>query len=149
MENTQETQQQPPELAAVPLVGSVEMTKEEQLAAFRASNPTGGLIAVDGVQPLDLYVKQWSSKEFQRLGKRIQAYRDKYDDGLNEERELACQLFDANGNLYFDPNHLPDLQFLADLPAAVRHLLDEATRNAVWGDVLQKKILKNLAGMTS
>ena len=126
-----------------------KLSKQEQMAAAKAAFVVGGLVKIEGIAPLDVYVKQHTSFEFRRMKKQADEFKDKYDDGLNDDRELALELFDADGQLYFDHTDFTDMQFLANLPVSIKRLLSDAAQEVVWGEYLQKKALKPKPEKTS
>ena len=119
-----------------------KLSKQEQMAAAKAAFVTGGLIKIEHIEPLELYVKQLTSLEFRQIKSTAESFKEKYDDGYNEDRELSLELFDADGQLYFNHADVADMQFLAGLPVGIKRLLADAAQTVVWGDYLQKKALK-------
>ena len=128
---------------------TVTLSKKEQIAAAKQAFVTGGLVQVQGVAPLEVFVKQLNSAEFRSIKATAESFKGKYDDGLNDERELSLELFDADGKPYFDYQNLEDLQFLAGLSQSDRHLLDDAAKDVVYGDYFAKKALQSAAAKTS
>ena len=122
---------------------SKKLNKQEQLAAAKAAWVVGGLVKVDAVEPLDIYVKQWTSKAFREIGALAASFKSKFQDGYNDEREISLELFDADGQPYFDYNDLADMETLATMPVGVKKLLSDAAQVVVWGDYIQKKAQKN------
>ena len=92
---------------------TVTLSKKEQIAAAKQAFVTGGLVQVQGVAPLEVFVKQLNSAEFRSIKATAESFKGKYDDGLNDERELSLELFDADGQLYFDHTDVAEMQFLA------------------------------------
>lgn len=126
-----------------------KLSKAEQMAAFRQQFPTGGLKKVEGVEPLDIYVKELSAKEFRDLGAFVEQFEKNCQDGLNDERQLSRELYTVEGNYYFQYDDLADMEFLAALPVPVKSLLANAAHQATWGDYLQKKALLSKIVTTS
>ena len=120
---------------------TVTLSKKEQIAAAKQAFVTGGLVQVQGVAPLEVFVKQLNSAEFRSIKATAESFKGKYDDGLNDERELSLELFDADGQLYFDHADVAEMQFLANLPVGIKRLLSDAAQDVVWGEYLQKKAM--------
>lgn len=93
---------------------------------------------VEDVEPLEVYVKTFTVKEFQDILARVESFHGRYDDGYNAERGLALELFDADGKQLFDPENMEDVLFLAGIPWAVRNLLSQAAVQANSGAILKK-----------
>lgn len=114
------------------------MDKQKMMAAARTAF-SGSLNRVEGVEPLEVYVKRFSAKEFRDLMARQEAFEERFDDGYNPERQIATELFDETGRPLFDPENMEDVLFLAELPWAVRQTLALASASANTGDGLKNR----------
>ena len=123
-------------------------TKQQQMAAYKAKQKMA-LVQVKGLDGLEVFVKPWQAKDYRDVVALAETFKTKYQDGLNNERMLALELFDADGKLYFDYQNLEDLQFLADLSQSDRQLLDDAAKDALYGDYFTKKALQSESVKTS
>lgn len=110
------------------------------LAKRLKNRPKMALVAESG--DLQIYVKELTADEadqiFVETKKLEHQYRD--DDKLNV-RLFALELFDADGERYFDPYNEDDMDLLAALPALVRQSLQYATIVINGGDGLLKNLL--------
>lgn len=123
-------------------------TKQQQMAAYKAKQKLA-LMRVADIDGLEIYVKPWQAKDYREVLTLAETFKSKYQDGLNNERMLALELFDADGKPYFDYQDREDLQFLADLSQSDRTLLDEAAKNALYGDYFAKKAPQSAKETTS
>ena len=117
-------------------------TKQQQMAAYKAKQKSA-LIRVVGIDGLEIYVKPWQAKDYRDVVALAETFKSKHQDGLNNERMLALELVDADGKPYFDYQDREDLQFLADLSQSDRQLLDDAAKDALYGDYFTKKALQS------
>ena len=113
-----------------------KMTKAEQMMAA-LSGVSHELTKVNGVEPLEVYVKatnyeQYIAKitELERLSK---AHGDKY----NDERGLALELYDEDGNYYFNPESDEDMEYMkTKIPFPLRLRLATAVGLVnSWGNI--------------
>lgn len=100
------------------------------------------MVLVEASGDLQIYVKELTAADTDQIAleteKLEQQYRD--DDKLNV-RLFALELFDADGERYFDPYNEDDMDLLAALPALVRQSLQYATISINGGG---GGLLKNL-----
>lgn len=101
-----------------------KMTKAEQMQAAIAG-VSFDLVQVGGVEPLEVYVKTLTFADFMKQRDLIKKLSEKHSTYL-AERSLACDLFDCDGNYYFDPENDEDMKYLYELPYLQRLAFGEA-----------------------
>ncbi len=116
-----------------------KLSKAEQMMAA-LSGVTHEFTRVNGVEPLEVYVKatnyeQYLAKvtELQRLSKAHSGENDKYSD----ERGLALELYDENGDYYFNPENNEDMEYMkTKIPFPLRLRLATAVGLVnSWGNI--------------
>ncbi|WP_304335323.1 hypothetical protein [Conchiformibius steedae] len=124
---------------------NTQQRKAAHKAALAERLQTANLRRVDGIGDLEIYVKLQTVAEVNQNIKRgnelVAPYQNDKDDGLNDERRLALELFDGDGDLYFDPENAEDLVLLSVLPYGVRDKLSNALFARFDGEALLKNLL--------
>lgn len=113
------------------------LTKAQMMQAACAQFDVTSVHKVDGVAPLEVYVKVFTAKEFRDLSARGESFDEHHDDGYNDERRMALELFDAEGRPLFDPENMEDVLFLANLPFGVRQTISLASAKTNAGGWLK------------
>ncbi|WP_066570577.1 hypothetical protein [Snodgrassella sp. CFCC 13594] len=111
------------------------MNKQAMMQAVKDAFNVDALKKIDGIEPLELYVKTLSVKGFNDRLKELQAIDDKYkDDDLNAIRGTIVSVFDKDGNHPFDADNLDDVNFMANLPIGIYTAIVNASNGAnSWG----------------
>ncbi|QMT33617.1 hypothetical protein LNQ82_03710 [Conchiformibius steedae DSM 2580] len=124
---------------------NTQQRKAAHKAALAERLQTEHLHRVEGVGDLEIYVKSFTVAEASQTVKKteelIAKYQGDQDDGLNQERRLAFELFDEDGDLYFNPENHDDLMLLSLLPYGLRQKLLNATVSQFQSETLLKKLL--------
>lgn len=101
-----------------------KMTKAEQMMAA-AAGISSELVRINGLGPLEIYVKTLTFAEFMEQRGFIEKLSKNHTTYI-EERSLACDLYDVDGNYYFDPENDADMKYLHDMPYIRRLMIGEA-----------------------
>lgn len=110
------------------------------LAKRLKNRPKMALVAESG--DLQIYVKELTADEADQIFVETKKLEHQYrDDDKLDFRITALELFDADGERYFDPYNEDDMDLLAALPALVRQSLQYATIVINGGDGLLKNLL--------
>lgn len=110
------------------------------LAKRLKNRPKMALVAESG--DLQIYVKELTADEADQIFVETKKLEHQYrDDDKLDFRITALELFDADGERYFDPHNQADMDLLAALPILVRQALQHATIVMNGGD---GDLLKNL-----
>ncbi len=101
-----------------------KLTKAEQMAAtIQGASET--LKPIIGVGELELFVKTTTVSDFLAKLATLDELVKKHGDEYKNERSLALELFDEDGQLYFDPNSQSDMKYLHNLPYIIRLKIGE------------------------
>lgn len=102
-----------------------KLTKAEQMAAAMAG-ASSELKAINGIGELMLFVKTTTVSDFLSKLATLEALTQKHGDEYKNERSLALELYDEDGQLYFDPSNQDEMKYLHDLPYIIRLKIGEA-----------------------
>lgn len=105
------------------------MEKTDIKKQLRAQlNDAGCLHPVANSANLPVFVQMRNVGQTTALLQQAQDLRDKFGDELADERALALEILDENGEPFFDPENDEDMILLRDMPFALRVELATAAR---------------------
>ena len=117
-----------------------KMTKAEQMAAT-IRGVSDELKPIIGAGELQLFVKTTTVSDFLSKLATLEALTQKHGDEYKSERGLALELYDEDGQLYFDPSNQDEMKYLHDLPYIIRLKIGEAVGVVNGGVSLPKNWL--------